>query len=111
MVFFAAEVKSLEVCTGRAGPGRAWFSPRKKRAGPGRAGPGLAGLIAPGRAGPTIELTKTGRAGPGLVTDGPGLKKWARADLYLKLKKILACLCHGCRIRPIHSSFCALSRN
>jgi hypothetical protein len=71
---------TLEVCTGRA-----WFSPRKKRAGPGRRhnGPGRAGpgraepgrpdckragpglnTTGPGRAGPTIELTKTGRAGP-----------------------------------------------
>jgi hypothetical protein len=60
-----------------AGPGQIVVGLGPAR--PGRAGPGRPDC---NRAGPTIERTKTGRAGPGLVTDGPGLKKWARADLY-----------------------------
>jgi hypothetical protein len=66
----------------RAGPGRAGPGFRHGKNGPGQAAgitgrAGRAGLA--GRpdckrsgAGPTTELTKTGRAGPSLVTEGPG---------------------------------------
>jgi hypothetical protein len=71
----------LEVFTGRA-----WFSPWKKRAGPGGAGPGLAcrpdcNRTGPGlnTTGPTIELTKTGRAGPDPAGLSDGRAGWGRA--------------------------------
>jgi hypothetical protein len=62
-------MKMMTLTRGLHGPGRAWFSPRKKRAGPGLAWPGRP------------DCTGPGRADDRTYENGPGLKKWARAGL------------------------------